>query len=68
MTDTQVEEHFWLSEAECTCKGRFCEGFPEDLDPILAVLNRLQKLRDVLSAVHGTTVKLILKSGYRCSD
>lgn len=53
-------DHFKLTEFKCKCGGKFCTGFPTELDSDL--LNNLEKVR----AMYRTPVTI--KSGMRCVE
>lgn len=53
-------EHFKLTEFKCHCGGKYCTGYPAELDDDL--LNNLEKVR----AAYREPIKI--KSGIRCAE
>ncbi|KNZ42078.1 D-Ala-D-Ala carboxypeptidase family metallohydrolase [Acetobacterium bakii] len=54
----QLTHHFNRQEFRCCCEGRFCNGFPNEMNPVL--MASLEALRQTLD------VPIIVTSGIRC--
>lgn len=57
-SDEQLTPHFNRQEFKCCCRGRYCDGFPAEMNTELVL--RLEAVRETL----GTPI--IVTSGVRC--
>lgn len=58
-SEEQLRPHFNRQEFKCCCDGRYCDGFPSEMQPQL--LNRLEAIRQELNT------PIIVTSGVRCT-
>jgi hypothetical protein len=58
--DEQVTEHFNMREFQCECGGRYCNGFPVEVNRIL--IEKLEMVRQFLD------IPLVISSGVRCEE
>lgn len=58
MDEKQLTSHFNRQEFRCCCEGRYCDGFPAEMNPEL--VGRMEAVRLVLG------LPVIVTSGVRC--
>lgn len=58
INNQQLTPHFNRQEFKCCCEGRYCDGFPAEMNPEL--VGRLEAVRMVLEN------PIIITSGVRC--
>lgn len=58
MINEQLTPHFNRQEFKCCCEGRYCNGFPAEMNPEL--IGRMEAIRLVLE------LPIIVTSGVRC--